>query len=235
VKSLAHETALLTQEIGVIIGATRQVSADAVSRVTHMQKEITGIERVAGLIAGAVAEHQEATRRIAGNVQTTVETGRQLSGLVEQLTMGMMENLERSGEVHLAATQLLDQSSEMNAALRRAIVRAIWGTLPEADRRRAPRFPVPAHVQSALGCNLTIDGAAQDFTLIDLADFGCKIGIAGALPSATRASLAIAATGQTLDCEVVAGWAVADGCQLGLRFTDGQVDAAALLSIRQAA
>jgi hypothetical protein len=235
VKSLAHETAKLTEEIGVILSATRQVSAEAVARVNLMQQEIAGIETIAGSIAQAVDEHQEATSLIAVNVQQTLDNGQQLSSMVEDLTMRMMENLEKGAEVHVAATQLIDTSAQMNADLQRAVVKAVRHAAPELNRRRAPRYPVTQDAQTRMRCRLDLGGPVTDFTVVDLADFGCSLSVGVAPPADMMGVLEIGATGQRLKFEIVTSAAEAGTWRLGVRFLDGKLDAATLTDQAEAA
>jgi len=235
VKSLAHETAKLARDIGATITATRQVSHDAVAKVDMMQTEIAGIDSIAGGIARAVDAHQQATSRIAGSVQQTVDTGRQLSAMVEDLTQRMMENLEKGAEVHLAATQLMDSAGQLRAELEHAVIKAIRNAAPELNRRRAPRYPVAPELQDRLGIAVNLGAPISDFNFIDISNFGCCLGISCAPPTVHRGQVTIGCLRRSLACEVVTTTKTSEGWRLGIRFLDGEIDAAALVDAAIAA
>ena len=74
VKSLAHQTATATGEIGGQIARVQQTVASAVTAMRNIAASIEEVGAVTTAIAAAVEQQGAATAEIARNVQQTAET-----------------------------------------------------------------------------------------------------------------------------------------------------------------
>jgi methyl-accepting chemotaxis protein len=235
VKALARQTADLTQEIGQIIAAVGGVNLAAVEKVDQMEQRIVHIENIAAAIAREVEEQRKTTAAIASSVQQTAGAADQLSARVDSLTESMMENLDQTAMVHVAASAMVTDADEMEASLRRTITKAVRDAVPESDRRRSPRYAVSESLQHALNCRLEIAGQPLPFRLLDLSDAGCRLTAPDLPPNAAGGSLFMSGLEKPLALKFVSRHMNGDVEMVGVQFISQSIDAARLTGAEQMA
>lgn len=117
VKSLATQTAKATEEIGAQISAIQSETRDAVESIQGIGKVIGEISDTSSAIASAVEEQGAATREIAENVQQAAQGTQDVSTNIVEVSRGVQETGSASQQVLTSATQLEDQSAELQSAV----------------------------------------------------------------------------------------------------------------------
>ena len=228
VKALARQTAELTEEISQIIGAVSHVNDDAVQKVDLMEQRIAGIETIAASIAHEVEEQRTTTTAIATSVQQTSGAADQLCERVDALTGSMMENLDQTAMVHVAASAMVEDADQMETSLRLTITKAVRTAVPEADRRRFQRFAVDDALQHRLDCRLEVAGQSVPFRLVDLSDAGCRVVVADVPPDIISGTLTFSALKRPIFVKFVSREPDGEQDVLGVQFMNRRIDAAAL-------
>jgi methyl-accepting chemotaxis protein len=228
VKALARQTAELTQEIGQIIGAVSHVNDDAVHKVDQMEQRIAGIEQIAASIAQEVEEQRSTTTAIASSVQQTAGAADQLSERVDALTASMMENLDQTAMVHVAASAMVEDADHMETSLRQTISKAVRTAVPDADRRRFKRYTISETLQHRLGCRLEIGGQSVPFRLLDVSDAGCRVTVSDLAKGVTAGTMTIGRLQKPILVKFVSHEPDGDQDVLGVQFISQRIDAAAL-------
>lgn len=114
VKSLAHQTAQATEEIGGQIGTVQGATRDAVEAIQAISTSINQISEVASTIAAAVEQQGAATREIARNVQEASGATSDVSSNIGQVTESATETGHSASEVLAAAGDLSKQAETLS-------------------------------------------------------------------------------------------------------------------------
>lgn len=224
VKSLARETAALTQEVSTIIADTRSVSSEAANRMDDMQARISFIEATAAQIGNAVDEHRDATSQISQNVHQSLDAAHTLSTLVSDLTAGMMAEMDRSAQVHLSTSEIAEHVATLCRNLETTLVAALRSDTG-ANRRAGKRYEIPPARRAALPSSLEAGGKTTPAVLLDIADGSCSM-LVPEDPGLDEIIVHIATEVQP--GRIMVRRPAEGGLRLGIVFTAGQVDAAAL-------
>jgi methyl-accepting chemotaxis protein len=107
VKSLAHQTATATEQIGAQITHVQQATRDAVAAIRGISGKIDTISLIATSIASAVEEQGAATSEIARNVQQTAAS-------TQAVTMNIGGLSRAANDTGAAATQVLGAAGELS-------------------------------------------------------------------------------------------------------------------------
>jgi methyl-accepting chemotaxis protein len=229
VKTLARQTASLTSEIAQIIAGIGEVNKDAARTVDQMEQKISSIEQIAAVISEAVDNQREVTTVIAAHVQSNVAAAEELSVRVQNLTQTMLENLDQTAMVHVKSSAIVESTGALEDDLKHTITTVIRTAAPEASRRAHRRYPVSLDRQANLRVRLELDGSTWPSELIDISDGGCSILTMEPVSPGTRGSLSLG--GRTMQFRVVTHFTRGKDVIVGAKFTDGLIDAAALLGI----
>jgi methyl-accepting chemotaxis protein len=222
VKSLARQTAVLTEEVGAIVADTRHVSQRASGRMDTMQEKISGIELIASQINEAVREHSEAASEIAGNVHQSVEAARTLSEMVAKLTEGMMAGLDRSAQVHVDTGQIAERVADLVSRIEATLVEALRTASPAVNRRAAPRYAVLPARAAAIPTRLELGGVLHDAALVDISARSCGLRVESELPEGQHAKLHL--DGTMFPVRIVTRRPDGGATRCGILFAEGEVD-----------
>jgi methyl-accepting chemotaxis protein len=220
VKALARQTAALTEEIRQLIATMGKVNQDAAGKVDFMQQRIAQIETIAGSIACEVDEQRRATARIATNVQHTAQASATLSDRVENLTVAMMESLDQTASIHVAASNLVQGAGRIEEDLRQSITKAIRTAVPEANRRRFPRYEVSAQRSAEVGCVINLNGARLPARLINISDGGCRVFAPQDLASNIDGAVVLRLSDHAISGQVINRQHVDNGQMLDVKFDE---------------
>ena len=107
VKSLAHQTARATADIGAQIGEIQGATVEAVTAIHGINSKIEEIQSIAHSIAAAMGEQEIATSEIARSVQRTASSTQSVSDTCAGLS-------HAANETGAAATQVLDAANDLS-------------------------------------------------------------------------------------------------------------------------
>ncbi len=107
VKSLAHQTAKATADIGAQIGEIQSATAEAVTAIRGINSKIEEIQSIAHGIATAIGEQEIATSEIARSVQWTASS----TQAVSDTCAGLSHAANKTGA---AATQVLGAANDLS-------------------------------------------------------------------------------------------------------------------------
>jgi len=119
VKNLANETAKATSEIGTQIAEIQQATKDSVSAIGGITEIIREIDGIASGIAAAVEEQGAATGEIARSVEQASAGTQEVSSNIETISTAAGKNGERARDMAEAAVNMLEQSKNLNAEVRK--------------------------------------------------------------------------------------------------------------------
>jgi hypothetical protein len=234
VKDLARQTSVMTSEISQTIGTIFSVNRDVAAKVDQMEQKVASIQAIASVIAQAIEDQRQVSTTITASVQSSVEASTDLSIRVEGLTQTMMESLDQTANVHVSATHIVESSTNLEEELRRTITEAIRTAAPELNRRLHKRHIVSPAQQRSLGCSVELAGQPCDFHLLDLSDSGCRLSTDQPPPSRAEGVLLLGRLGRRLPLRVVTHFNESDRVVVCAQFTDGKIDAEALLGAEAA-
>ncbi|MGK7870454.1 methyl-accepting chemotaxis protein [Falsiroseomonas sp. E2-1-a20] len=138
VKALAAQTAKATGEISGQIQAIQAAAGEAVDTVRGMANEVQDMGATAAAIAAAVEQQGAATRDIAGNVSTVLDTSRRTVAAMEEAAAAARQARESSTSVQDAANEVSAETATLDAEVD-AFMAALRDTT--GDRRQYERVP----------------------------------------------------------------------------------------------
>jgi methyl-accepting chemotaxis protein len=115
VKSLAHQTATATEQIGAQIAQVQQATRDAVAAIRGISGKIDTISGIATSIASAVEEQGAATAEIARNVHQTAASTQDVTTNIAGLSRAANDTGAASTQVLGAAGELSRKAEELTA------------------------------------------------------------------------------------------------------------------------
>ncbi|MGG5886021.1 methyl-accepting chemotaxis protein [Falsiroseomonas sp. HC035] len=138
VKALAAQTAKATGEISGQIQAIQAAAGEAVDTVRGMANEVQEMGATASAIAAAVEQQGAATRDIAGNVSTVLDTSRRTVAAMEEAAAAARHARESSAFVQNAANEVGAETTTLGKEVDSfmAVLRDTTG-----DRRQYKRVP----------------------------------------------------------------------------------------------
>lgn len=107
VKSLAHQTARATQEIGAHIGQMQAATRETVGAIAGIAAIIADVSEIAGAIAVAVDEQRAATAEIAGSATHAASGTRNVTATIAGVNAG-------ADQTGVAAALVLDASGALS-------------------------------------------------------------------------------------------------------------------------
>ncbi len=166
VKQLATQTARSTQEIARHIAEVRAATRASVESVGQIEQTIGEVNAIAVTIASAVEEQGAATAEIARNVARTAIAANDMASRIAEVSTEAEGTDRRAIEVRTNTTVMAGAVGD----LRRAVVRAVRTSTPEADRRGEPRAEVD------LTCRVRDGGGVEQAAqVVDLSEGGARI------------------------------------------------------------
>ncbi|MGA7803587.1 methyl-accepting chemotaxis protein [Bradyrhizobium sp.] len=144
VKSLATQTAKSTDEIGRLIAEIRSATDATVAGFRDIGTHIAEIDDVAGAVAAAVSQQNEATNQIARNVTSSATAVQQVSSKIAHVSRDADAVSDRAAGVREAISAVASNVSD----LKELLVRVVRTSADEADRRdeRRHRADLPAQI-----------------------------------------------------------------------------------------
>jgi methyl-accepting chemotaxis protein len=113
VKSLANQTAKATEEIGSQISNVQQATASTVTAIKEIATAITDISHVSSAIASAVKEQIAATGEISGNIQQASLGTQEISRNIQGVSQAASQTGETANMVLTAANDLSEQAETL--------------------------------------------------------------------------------------------------------------------------
>lgn len=113
VKSLANQTAKVTEEISNKISAMQGVTTTAVTAIRGIGSTIEKVSSIISSIASAVEEQSAATKEIANNVSQASAGTSEVAGSITNVTQAATESRGASTDVLGAAKELSTQSERL--------------------------------------------------------------------------------------------------------------------------
>ena len=121
VKSLAHQTAKATADIGAQIGEIQSATAEAVTAIRGINSKIEEIQSIAHSIATGIGEQEIATLEIARSVQWTASSTQAVSDTCAGLSHAANETGAAATQVLGAANDLSLQASHLESEVEQLI------------------------------------------------------------------------------------------------------------------
>jgi methyl-accepting chemotaxis protein len=121
VKSLAHQTARATADIGARIGEIQGATVEAVTAIRGINCKIEEIQSIAHSIATAIGEQEIATSEIARSVQWTASSTQAVSNTCAGLSHAANETGAAATQVLGAANDLSLQASHLESEVEQLI------------------------------------------------------------------------------------------------------------------
>ncbi len=109
VKSLAHQTADATHEIGSQIQSIRGNTSTTVAAVAGISNSVTSLEEVSAMIASATEQQSAATKEISRNIQEAATGTHDVSNTINRVSETASQTLERVQDLDGAAADLEQQ------------------------------------------------------------------------------------------------------------------------------
>ena len=168
VKELASQTGKATEEIRQHIESVIQRTDTAVETVRRIAQAVARIDQLAASLADAVGRQDSATREIAHSIAESTQATRSSAERIASVTADSRDAGTRAARTEAETASLAADAEELT----RQVVSIVRTSVPEVDRRSAPR-------QRAQGsARLEIGGATQQVEILDTAEGG--VGIRGA-------------------------------------------------------
>lgn len=186
VKSLAAQTARATEDIAAQVQEVTAATARAVEVVREMGRAVAEVDGAATAIAAAMEEQSAATQEIVRSIAETAGATDAVAGRISAVTA----ETEQSGSRAARVNDLAGGAREAVAALRGVLVRVVRESMPEVDRRQAPRLAraLPVRVEGG------IPGTPFETLLEDVSLGGCRLAQdAPALHAGSRVTIRIEA------------------------------------------
>lgn len=118
VKTLAGQTTKATEEITAQISAIQEATNDAVNAIEEISSTIDQMSEVTGSISAAVEEQSATTAEISRNVSEAAVGTRDVSANMLAVQEAAGNTGTMAGEVQVAASQLGEQSTNMDRAIK---------------------------------------------------------------------------------------------------------------------
>jgi methyl-accepting chemotaxis protein len=165
VKTLATQTARATEEIGRQVDTVRTRTQAAVETVRRIAASVARMETLSTTLADSVQQQDSATREIARAIAQAAQSSRDVADRITHVA----EDAREAG-ARAAATQGEIESLSSNAErITREVVAILRTSVPEVDRRAAPRQPASGEA------TLTVAGTATRLRLIDRGEGGVSL------------------------------------------------------------
>ncbi|MEW5727776.1 MAG: nitrate- and nitrite sensing domain-containing protein [Pseudomonadota bacterium] len=145
VKLLATQTARQTTDISARIAGLKQMAAEVSDAIVATVERVQSVEAIAGSVAAAVEEQDAATNEIARNVQQSAQAAREVSDRIVEVAREASMTGSQAGLVETMLETMAEQVEELGHVLNEVVRTAT----PEVDRRREPRFHIPARARLA--------------------------------------------------------------------------------------
>jgi methyl-accepting chemotaxis protein len=116
VKMLAAQSAKSTDEIQVQVDTIQTATGEAVKLIETIARVIDDISEISSQVAGAVTQQDSVTREIVASIESSSEATVRLATDVSDLDGAVAETARASNNMFGAATVLMDQAKELNAA-----------------------------------------------------------------------------------------------------------------------
>jgi methyl-accepting chemotaxis protein len=117
VKSLAHQTAKATEEIGSQIASMQAATQDSVTAIKEIDATISSMSDIASGITAAIEEQGSATHEIAGNVRRAADGTVQVAAKISDVNRGANETGVASAAVLSSARALAEQGNKLKLAV----------------------------------------------------------------------------------------------------------------------
>jgi len=118
VKSLAHQTATATQQIGEQIMQIQGATSEVVGAIKGISSKIDDINAIAASIASAVEEQGAATSEIARNVQQTASSTQEVTVTIADVSRAANETGVAASQVFGAAGDLAKKAEHLTGEVR---------------------------------------------------------------------------------------------------------------------
>jgi methyl-accepting chemotaxis protein len=223
VKNLANQTGRSTEDIDRQVGEIQAATDAAVKAVGEIGERIREVDEVASAIAAAMEEQGAATQEIARNVSQTADAAREVSSKIQNVSREADSVGTRSAEVREAISGMGTSLAE----LKRILVRVVRTSTADADRRKAPRYPVKAGVEVADGLNRRVPA-----TLIDASEGGAYLKCDGEMRQGESGTIRFEGFGSALAFTVK--FRDAGGVHVEFRFQGNEARFAEWLAARTA-
>ena len=151
VKALANQTARSTEEIARHIGEVRAATQRTVGTVEKIEKMIAEVETIAGAIAEAVEQQDQATSEIARNITETAAAAQVTSARISDLATAA-DRTDRDAKDVSTGADLLAQSIE---GLKTAVVRIVRTSTTDVERRLERRITTEVSGRVIIGSEQT--------------------------------------------------------------------------------
>ncbi len=213
VKQLATQTARSTEKIAGHINQVRAATDASIEAVLLIEKTISEIDTISGVIAAAVEQQGAATAEIAANVAQTAKAANEMTNRIHDVSKEAVDTDRLAVDVH-QSTIALSQAVE---ELRHSVIRVVRTSTAEIDRRQMPREDV------AWPAEFSVAGAAEQRVRVsNVSDGGACVQGAPRVSAGTSATLRLDGMTAPLRCVVRA----ADEAGLHLAFDPGGATAA---------
>lgn len=123
IRMLAVRTAGATAEIGSQIGAIREATRYVAAAVDGIRQTIQDMNEIGSIIAGAIEDQAEATRRTACNLQQAWQDSAEAANGVMGVTRQASASSQASGAALSATTDLAHQTGELMVEVERFLKR----------------------------------------------------------------------------------------------------------------
>ena len=223
VKNLANQTGRSTEDIDRQVGEIQAATDAAVKAVGEIGERIREVDEVASAIAAAMEEQGAATQEIARNVSQPADAAREVSSKIQNVSREADSVGTRSAEVREAISCMGASLAE----LKRILVRVVRTSTADADRRKAPRYPVKAGVEVADGLNRRVPA-----TLIDASEGGAYLKCDGEMRQGESGTIRFEGFGSALAFTVK--FRDAGGVHVEFRFQGNETRFAEWLAARTA-
>jgi methyl-accepting chemotaxis protein len=168
VKELAGQTAKATEEIRQHIESVIQRTDAAVETVRRIAQAVSRIDQLAASLADAVGRQDSATREIARSIGESTQATRASAERIASVTADSRDAGARATRTEAETASLAADAQELT----RQVVGIVRTSVPEVERRSAPRQP------GAGEATIEIGGTTRRVGVLDIAEGG--VGITGA-------------------------------------------------------
>ena len=175
VKSLAGQTAKLTETIRVQVAGIQAVVSEAVDAIDNINTQIANVDEGSSMIAASIEQQSVATHEISASVQRAAESVGMVVNRVEKVRGSAQGSASHAQAVYGTADQLTGSTRR----LREQLVRMVRTVVPEVDRRAAPRTKVQIKGQ-LLNSGETVPVTVET---VDISPLGARIELQPPVPA----------------------------------------------------
>jgi methyl-accepting chemotaxis protein len=161
VKTLASQTAKLTEEIGEMINGMRVACHTSSDAITNIADSINGMNEYVASIAAAIEEQSAATAEISNVAQNVYKNSERVSQNVEDIKMQSAEVETSSSEVNSFASVMKDEAEVLSKEVS-TFLKAMQGTDVDDDTYEARNIAIVA--TATLAGNGSWSGTATEIS-----------------------------------------------------------------------